>query len=41
MTLKDNLLAKKLLTKVGFSKDIEERISKIHDFYLLSRPGLS
>lgn len=41
MTLKENLLAKKLLIKVGFSKDIEERISKIHAFYLLTRPGLS
>ena len=41
MTFKENVFAKKLLTKVGFSKDIEERVSKIHEFYLLSRPELS
>ena len=41
MTFKENVFAKKLLTKVGFSKDIEERASKIHEFYLLSRPELS
>lgn len=37
MTLKENIPAKALLKSVGFSEDEDERISKVHAFYLLLR----
>jgi RimJ/RimL family protein N-acetyltransferase len=37
MTLKENTAAKALLKAVGFSEDEDERMSKVHAFYLLQR----
>ena len=41
MTMPDNFAAKKLLRKTGFIIDKSERMSEIHKFYILNRPGLS
>ena len=41
MTLKENTAATSFLKKLGFSIDPEERLSRTHQFFILSRPGLS
>jgi RimJ/RimL family protein N-acetyltransferase len=37
MTVKENSISKKFLGKNGFQEDLAERLSKAHDFFLLTR----